>query len=137
MISTATRAAVVFTLAALGACKQAKEPTPASELLAKVRTLSAQACACADRACVEPILREWNALTTAIGEGGKVSGGTFTEEQVEGLATEDERLVKCVARFAPADTAPQPGAGSASPATGSGSAAPSTDVAPGSGSALP
>lgn len=132
MMPRGSRAAsVAFVLAALVACKQAKEPTPASELLAKVRTLSAQACACADRACVEPILREWNALTTAIGEGGKVSGGTFTEEQVEGLATEDERLVKCVARFAPADTAPP--TGSALPATGAGSAAP----APGSGSATP
>lgn len=99
-------------LAALGACKQAKEPTPASELLAKVRALSANACACTDRACIEPVMREWNALTTAIGEGGKVSGGTFTEEQVEGLATEDERFMKCAARFA--SPAGSPASGSAS-----------------------
>ncbi|MFN0248827.1 MAG: hypothetical protein ACKV2T_18200 [Kofleriaceae bacterium] len=84
---------------ALGACKQAKEPTPASELLAKVRALAAKACACPDRACVEPLLREWNSLTTAIGEGGKVSGGAFTEEQVQGLVTEDERFMKCVAAY--------------------------------------
>jgi hypothetical protein len=90
--------ALVIALA-LVACKQAKEPTPAGELLEKVRTLSAKACACADRACVEPLMREWNSLTTAIGEGGNVSGGTFTEEQVEGLATEDERFMKCAAKF--------------------------------------
>lgn len=91
--------ALAFALVALCACKQAKEPTPASALLAKVRALSAKACACTDRACVEPLLREWNSLTTAIGEGGKVSGGTFTEEHVQGLATEDERFMKCVANL--------------------------------------
>jgi hypothetical protein len=92
-------AVVLVALASLGACKQAKEPTPAGDLLAKVRDLSTKACACTDRACVEPLLREWNALTTAIGDGGKVSGGTFTEEQVQGLATEDERFMKCVAKY--------------------------------------
>ncbi len=86
-------------VALLASCKQAKEPTPASELLSKVRALSANACACTDRACVEPLMKEWNALTTAIGEGGNVSGGTFTEEQVQGLVTEDERFMKCVANL--------------------------------------
>lgn len=100
---------------ALAACKQAKEPTPAGELLTKVRDLSAKACACTDRACIEPLMKEWNALTTAIGEGGKVSGGTFTEEQVEGLATEDERFMKCVDKFAtPSPVSPPSGSGSAS-----------------------
>jgi hypothetical protein len=92
-------ALALVAIVTVGACKQAKEPTPAGDLLAKVRELSTKVCACTDRACVEPLLREWNALTTAIGEGGKVSGGTFTEEQVEGLATEDERFMKCVAKF--------------------------------------
>lgn len=96
--------ALAVALLVLAACKQAKEPTPAGDLLAKVRVLSAKACACADRACVEPLLREWNGLTAAIGEGGKVSGGTFTEEQVEGLAAEDERFMKCVGRFAGSTT---------------------------------
>ena len=92
-------AIALFAFALVGACKHAKEPTPAGELLETVRALSAKACACADRTCAEPLLREWNSLTTAIGEGGKVSGGTFTEEQVQGLATEDERFMKCVAKF--------------------------------------
>ena len=110
----------------LAACKQAKEPTPASELLAQVRTLSAKVCACTDIACVEPLMREWNALTTGIGAGGKVSGGTFTEEQVEGLAVEDERFMKCVGRFAgspnlPEETKAAPGAG-VPPAAPAGSA---------------
>jgi hypothetical protein len=83
-------------LVALAACKQAPEPTPAAELLAKARALSAKACACKDKACAEPLLREWNSLTTAIGDKGEVAGGTFTADQVEGLAIEDQRMMKCV-----------------------------------------
>ncbi|HEY4057326.1 MAG TPA: hypothetical protein VGM39_11995 [Kofleriaceae bacterium] len=81
----------------LAACKQAKEPTPASELIAKVRDLASKACACRDKACLEPLTTEWNGLTTALGGSGKVSGTDFTEEQVTALTTEDERFSKCVA----------------------------------------
>jgi hypothetical protein len=101
-------ALVLGSLGGTGGCKQSKAPTPASELLDKVRALSAKACACKDRACVEPLLVEWNALTNAIGGSGAVSGGTFTEEQVEGLATEDERFMKCAGSFAPPAPAPAP-----------------------------
>ena len=87
---------LLVAIVSLFACKQAKEPTPASELLETARGLSAKACACKDKACAEPLLREWNAMTTAIGGSGEVAGGTFTAEQVEGLATEDERMMKCV-----------------------------------------
>ncbi|HEY4182973.1 MAG TPA: hypothetical protein VGM90_39385 [Kofleriaceae bacterium] len=84
-------------LVVLAACKQAKEPTPASELIAKVRDLAAKACACRDTSCLTPLAAEWNGLTTALGGSGKVSGTDFTEEQVEALTTEDERFSKCVA----------------------------------------
>lgn len=84
-------------LVILAACKQAKAPTPASELIAKVRDLAAKACACRDKACLEPLTTEWNGLTNALGGSGKVSGTDFAEEQVEALTTEDERFSKCVA----------------------------------------
>lgn len=88
---------LLATLVLVAACKQAKDPTPASELIAKVRDLSTKACACRDKACLEPLTVEWNGLTSALGGSGKVSGTDFTEQQVEALTTEDERFSKCVA----------------------------------------
>jgi hypothetical protein len=76
---------------ALAACKQAKEPAEPSAVLAKSRELSAQACACKDRACAAALKPKWNELTQLL------HGGTFTDEQVEGLTVEDERFQKCLA----------------------------------------
>ena len=81
---------------ALAACKQAKEKPPASALLTTVRALSEKACACKDAACVAPLMQEWSSLTDAVSGSGKVAGVEFTDEQVQGLATEDERFMKCV-----------------------------------------
>jgi hypothetical protein len=75
----------------VGACKQAAEPTPASEVLAKSRALAAQICACKDRGCAAPLLLEWNQMSKLL------HGATFTEEQVEGLTTEDTRVERCMA----------------------------------------
>ena len=82
---------VVGLVLALAACKQSTEPAPASEILAKTRALSAQMCACKDKACGEPLRLQWDELTR------QISGVTFTAEQVEGLATEDQRFMKCMA----------------------------------------
>jgi hypothetical protein len=76
---------------ALGAgCKLAKEPPPGSELLGKARDLAARMCACTARPCAEPLLEAWNDLRH------QLAGVTFTEEQVEGLANEDQRFVRCM-----------------------------------------
>lgn len=76
---------------ALAACRQAEEPVPAGEVLAKSRALSAAICACTDKACAQPLLVQWNEMTKL------THGATFTEEQVEGLTTEDTRVERCVA----------------------------------------
>ena len=81
-------------LVVLGACKQAPEPAPAGEVLAKSRALAAKICACADRACATPLLAEWNEMSKLL------HGATFTEEQVEGLTTEDTRVERCTAALA-------------------------------------
>ena len=76
---------------ALGACKQSKEPAEASQVLAKSREIAAAMCACKDKACAAPLRTEWNELTKLL------HGATFTEEQVEGLTTEDSRFTRCMA----------------------------------------
>ena len=78
---------------ALAACKQAKEPAPAPEVIEKSRALSAAMCACPDRACGAKLKSEWNDLAKLM------HGATFTEEQVEALATEDDRFSKCMQRL--------------------------------------
>ena len=78
---------------ALAACKQAKEPSPAADVIAKSRALSAAVCACTDRTCGAKLKIEWNELTAML------HGATFTEEQVEALATEDDRFSKCMQRL--------------------------------------
>ncbi|MDX2093308.1 MAG: hypothetical protein SFX73_36025 [Kofleriaceae bacterium] len=84
------------------ACKQAKDPPAASELIAKTRALSQKICACRDQACATPLLVEWNGLTAAATGTGKISGIELTSEQVEALITEDQRVLKSVAALAPA-----------------------------------
>ncbi|MDB4961525.1 MAG: hypothetical protein JWP01_1524 [Myxococcales bacterium] len=87
------RVLVLLVLAA--ACKQAEPPAPGSEILAKTRALSAQMCACKDKACATPLRASWDELTR------EISGVTFTADQVEGLATEDQRFMKCMAALDP------------------------------------
>ncbi len=89
------RALAVLVLVA--ACRQQEPPPPGSEILAKTRALSAAMCACKDRACGEPLRRDWDALTK------EFSGVTFSAEQVEGLATEDQRFMRCMEALAPAN----------------------------------
>jgi hypothetical protein len=81
---------LVAILAGAG-CKQATEPPPASALLAKTRALSAEMCACTDKACGTPLRVAWDELTH------EISGVTFSAEQVDGLATEDQRFFRCMA----------------------------------------
>lgn len=78
---------------ALAGCKQATEPPPGSAILQRSRDLAAKMCACADQACGEPLRVAWQALTK------EISGVTFTADQVEGLATEDQRFFRCMARL--------------------------------------
>ena len=75
---------------AVGACKQATEPAAPSEVLAKSRELSAAMCACTTKACAQPLLQQWSELTKLL------HGATFTEDQVEGLTTEDTRFERCM-----------------------------------------
>ena len=86
------KALLVAALFAAG-CKQASEPAAAPEVLAKARELSAQMCACPDRACGAKLKTAWNELTAML------HGATFTEEHVEALATEDDRFSKCMQRL--------------------------------------
>lgn len=88
---------LVLALILATACKQAKDPPAASDLIGKTRSLSQKICACSDPACATPLLADWNGLTAAATGTGKVSGVELTLEQVEALVTEDERVMKCVA----------------------------------------
>lgn len=81
--------AAVIVLGA-GACKQAIEPPPGSSILQQSRALSAAMCACKDKACGTPLRVQWDELTK------EISGVTFTAEQVEGLAVEDQRFMRCM-----------------------------------------
>ena len=83
-------------LVLLAACRQQEPPPPGSEILAKTRALSAAMCACKDRACAEPLRGHWDALTR------EISGVTFSADQVDGLATEDQRFMRCMEALAPA-----------------------------------
>lgn len=85
---------------ALGACKQAKEPTPASEILARSRSLAAAMCACKDKACGTALRTQWQELTSML------HGAELTEEQVDGLTTEDTRFTRCMAALDPGTTPP-------------------------------
>ncbi len=83
-------AAIVILLAA---CKQAKEPTPASETIAKARALADKICACTTKACAEALRPEWDKL--------QLSGTTFTEDEAQTLVTIDDRALRCVGSLAP------------------------------------
>jgi hypothetical protein len=78
-------------IAALAACKQSKEPAAASDVLAKSRALAAAMCACKDKACGAPLRTQWQELTELL------HGAEFTDDQVEGLTTEDVRFSRCMA----------------------------------------
>jgi hypothetical protein len=84
------RSLAIILALGLGACKQAKEPAESSEVLAKSRELAAAMCACTTKACATPLLQQWSELTKLL------HGATFTEEQVEGLTTEDTRFERCM-----------------------------------------
>jgi len=77
-------------VAMVASCKQAKEPAAGSEVLAKSRALAAAMCACKDKACGTALASQWQDLTSML------HGAEFTDEQVQGLATEDERFSRCM-----------------------------------------
>ena len=81
----------------VAACRQAEPPAPGSEILAKTRALSAAMCACKDKTCGQPLRLQWDDLTK------EISGVTFSAEQVEGLANEDQRFMRCMAALDPAN----------------------------------
>lgn len=85
---------VLAALALCAACKQAKEPAAGSEVLAKSREVAASMCACKDQACGRALQPAWQELTAML------HGAELTDEQVEGLATEDERFSRCMAALA-------------------------------------
>lgn len=84
---------VLAAIALLAGCKQAKEPAAGSEVLAKSRELAGAMCACKDKACGRALRTQWQELTAML------HGAEFTDEQVQGLATEDERFSRCMAAF--------------------------------------
>ena len=84
-----------FALVLVAACKQAHDPPAGSAILGKSRELAAKMCACKDATCAETVREQWNALTKSL------PGADFTAEQVDGLATEDQRFVACWTAFAP------------------------------------
>ena len=85
------RAFLSVALLLAAACRQQEPPPPGSEILEKTRALSAAMCACKDKACGQPLRLQWDNLTR------EISGVTFSAEQVEGLATEDQRFMRCMA----------------------------------------
>ena len=87
-------------LLVVAACSQQDPPRPGSEVLGKTRALSAAMCACKDKACGQPLRVQWDALTH------EISGVTFSAEQVDGLATEDQRFMRCMAGFDPPPNPP-------------------------------
>ena len=89
-MSRALAIALGLGLAVSSGCKQAKEPAQPSEVLARSRALAAAMCACKDQACAAPLRSQWNELTKLL------HGATFTEDQVEGLSTEDVRFTRCM-----------------------------------------
>jgi len=84
------RALALVLLAGVAGCKQASDPPPGRELLDTARGLAARMCACPDRDCAEPLPAAWNDLRR------QLTGVTFTEDQVESLANEDQRFVRCL-----------------------------------------
>lgn len=86
---------ILLVLVVAAACRQQEPPPPGSEILAKTRALSAAMCACKDKACGQPLRQHWDALTR------EISGVTFSSDQVEGLATEDQRFMRCMAALDP------------------------------------
>ena len=85
------RTSLALTLLLLpAACKQATDPPPGSDILATARSLAAQLCACTAAECAAPLRTAWNDLRH------QISGVTFTADQVEALANEDQRFVRCL-----------------------------------------
>ncbi|MEO7097409.1 MAG: hypothetical protein ABI175_29375, partial [Polyangiales bacterium] len=70
--------------------KQAKEPAVGSEVLAKSRALAAAMCACKDKACGAALRTQRQELSEML------HGAELTDEQVEGLTTEDVRFSRCM-----------------------------------------
>jgi len=86
--------ALLLSLVVLVGCEQAKEPAQASAVLARAREIAAKMCACKDMACITSLRTAWEELTS------QLHGASFTEEQVEGLAAEDQRVLRCIERLA-------------------------------------
>ena len=79
----------------LAACKQAHDPPAGSAVVDQARELADKMCACKDRACGVALQPARDALLRAL------PGATFTDEQVAGLAREDQRLVTCMGAIVP------------------------------------
>lgn len=86
---------VAAAVLALAACKQAHDPPAGAALLANARALADAMCACKDRACGAALQPARDALLHAL------PGATFTDEEVAGLAREDQRLITCMDALAP------------------------------------
>ena len=95
------RASLLLLLVLVAAgCKQAHEPVSAADVLARARALATELCACRDRACVASHRAAWLALAHDL------HGGTYSADQAEGLATEDQRISRCLEAWTAGSSAP-------------------------------
>lgn len=77
----------------LAGCGRGSAPPPGSEILASSKTLANRMCACTTKACGTPLRTAWDELTKQIG------GVSFTPEQVDELAREDQRFFGCMSKL--------------------------------------
>ena len=87
------RALLAVLLVTGAACGRGTAPPPGSEILDQSRSLADRMCACPDKACGTPLRTAWDALTKQIG------GVSFTPEQVDTLAREDQRFFGCMGKL--------------------------------------
>ena len=80
----------LLALVLVAACGRGSAPPPGSEILDRSRALADKMCACTDKACGTPLRTDWDALTKQIG------GVSFTPEQVDALAREDQKFFGCM-----------------------------------------
>jgi hypothetical protein len=82
---------LVAIAASVAACGHGSAPPEGSAILSSSKGLADQMCACKDKACGTPLRPQWDALTK------EISGASFTTEQVDALAQQDQRFFKCMA----------------------------------------
>ncbi len=87
----AIRGVVIALVASAAGCGHGSAPAEGGAILNSSKALADQMCACKDKACGAPLRPRWDALTK------EISGSSFTPEQVDALAQQDQRFFKCMA----------------------------------------